>query len=65
MMVFENWLLRRIFGPKGDGVTGEWRKLHKEELYLSGDQTKKNEICWVCSTYRGQTKCVQGVGGET
>jgi hypothetical protein len=25
-------VLRRIFGPKRDGVTGEWRKLHKEEL---------------------------------
>ena len=25
-------MLRRIFGPKRDGVTGEWRKLHNEEL---------------------------------
>jgi hypothetical protein len=31
-MVFENRVLRRIFGPKGDEVTGEWRKLHNEEL---------------------------------
>ena len=30
--MFENRLLRRIFGPKRDGVTGEWRKLHNEEL---------------------------------
>jgi hypothetical protein len=30
--VFENRVLRRIFGPKKDEVTGEWRKLHKEEL---------------------------------
>jgi hypothetical protein len=30
--VFENRVLRRIFGPKGDGVTGEWRRLHNEEL---------------------------------
>jgi hypothetical protein len=30
--VFENRLLRRIFGPKRDEVTGEWRKLHNEEL---------------------------------
>jgi hypothetical protein len=30
--VFENRVLRRIFGPKGDEVTGEWRKLHNEEL---------------------------------
>jgi hypothetical protein len=30
--VFENRLLRRVFGPRRDEVTGEWRKLHKEEL---------------------------------
>jgi hypothetical protein len=30
--VFENTVLRRIFGPKRDGVTGGWRKLHNEEL---------------------------------
>jgi hypothetical protein len=29
--VFENRVLRRIFGPKRDGVTGGWRKLHNEE----------------------------------
>jgi hypothetical protein len=36
--VFENWVLGRIFGPKRDGVTGGWRKLHNEEphnLYYS------------------------------
>jgi len=30
--VFENRVLRRVFGPKWDEVTGEWRKLHNEEL---------------------------------
>jgi hypothetical protein len=30
--VFENRVLRRIFGPKRDEVTGGWRKLHNEEL---------------------------------
>jgi len=30
--VFENRVLRRIFGPKRGKVTGEWRKLHNEEL---------------------------------
>jgi hypothetical protein len=30
--VFEKRVLRRVFGPKRDEVTGEWRKLHKEEL---------------------------------
>jgi hypothetical protein len=31
--VFENRVLRRIFGPKRNEVTGEWRKLHNEELH--------------------------------
>ena len=31
LKVFENSVQRRIFGPKRDEVTGEWRKLHKEE----------------------------------
>jgi hypothetical protein len=35
LRVFENRALRRIFGPKRDEVTGEWRKLHNEELYSS------------------------------
>ena len=30
--MFENRVLRRIFGPKKDAVTGEWRKIHNEEL---------------------------------
>jgi hypothetical protein len=32
LRVFENRVLRRIFGPKRDEVTGEWRKLHNKEL---------------------------------
>jgi hypothetical protein len=30
--VFENRVLRRVFGPERDEVTGEWRKLHNEEI---------------------------------
>jgi len=40
LRVFENRVLRRIFGPKRDEVTEEWRKLHNEELnhlYCSPD----------------------------
>jgi hypothetical protein len=33
LRVFENRMLRRIFGPKRDEVTGEWRRLHNEERY--------------------------------
>ena len=32
LRVFENRVLRRVFGAKRDEVSGEWRKLHKEEL---------------------------------
>ena len=32
LRVFENMVLRRIFGPRSDEVTGEWRRLHKGEL---------------------------------
>ena len=32
LRVFENWILRRIFGPKSD-ENGEWRRLHNEELH--------------------------------
>jgi len=32
LRVFENRVLRRIFGPRRDEVTGEWRRLHNEEI---------------------------------
>jgi hypothetical protein len=50
--VLENRVLRRIFGPKRDEVTGEWRKLHNEELhnlYSSPDiirQVKSRRMRW-------------------
>jgi hypothetical protein len=34
LRVFENWVQRRIFGSKRAEVTGEWRKLHNEELHI-------------------------------
>jgi hypothetical protein len=43
LRVFENGVLRRIFGPKRDEVRGEWRKLHKEEfgdLYSSANSIR-------------------------
>jgi hypothetical protein len=36
LKVFVKRVLRRIFGPKRDEVTGEWRKLHNEELHNLG-----------------------------
>jgi hypothetical protein len=50
--VFENRVLTRIFGPKMDEVTGEWRELHSEELhnlYSSPDinrQSKSRRMRW-------------------
>jgi hypothetical protein len=35
LKVFESRVLRRIFGPKRDDVTGDWRKLHNDELHNS------------------------------
>jgi len=37
LRVFENRVLRRVFEPKRDEVTGEWRKLHNEELNDLGE----------------------------
>jgi hypothetical protein len=52
LRMFENRVLRRIFGPKRDEVTGEWRKLHNEDLhnlYSSPDiirQVKSRRMRW-------------------
>jgi len=54
LRVFENWVLRRIFGPKRNEVTGEWRKLHNEELnnlYSKNIIRAKNEKGGACSMY--------------
>jgi hypothetical protein len=73
--VFENRVLRKIFGPKGDEVTGEWRKLHNEELHnlysspdiirqIKSSQVKANEVSGACGTRGRREKIVQGFGGK-
>jgi len=49
LRVFENRVLRRIFGPKRDVVTGEWRKRHNEEL---NDLYSSTSIVWVMKSRR-------------
>jgi hypothetical protein len=62
LRVFENRVLRRIFGPKKDEVTGEWRKLHSEELhnlYSSPDiitQIKSRRMRWARHVARREGK---------
>jgi hypothetical protein len=55
LRVFENRVLRRIFGPKRDEVTGEWGKLHSEELHdlyslPSISQVEEDAMGVSCST---------------
>jgi hypothetical protein len=66
--VFENWVLRRIFGSKRDEVNGEWRKLYNEEL--SDLFSSPNVIRVIKSTTRwagyiarmgGEERCIQGL----
>ena len=71
--MFENRVLRRIFGPKRDEVTGEWRKLHNEELndlYCPPNivrviKSRKNEMGGACSACVGEVGHIGGFGGET
>jgi hypothetical protein len=71
--VFENRVLRRIFGPKRDEATGEWRRLHNEELndlYLPPNiirVIKSRRIRWTGHVARmgGKEMCIQDFGGET
>ena len=58
MRVFENMVLRRIFGPRRDEVTGEWRRLHNEELndlYSLPNVVRliksRRKVGWACGTH--------------
>jgi hypothetical protein len=60
--VFENRVLRRIFGPKRDEVMGEWKKLHNKELHdlysspsiIRMIKSEEDEVGGVCSTNGGE-----------
>jgi hypothetical protein len=65
LRVFENRVLRIIFGPKREKVAGGWRTLNNEKfqnLYASpnwGDQVKQDEMGGACSMHGRYNKCVQ------
>jgi hypothetical protein len=67
LRVFENRVLRRVFGPKREEVTGGWRGLHNEELHnlyasgniIKGDKVKEGEMGGVCNTHGRVEKCIQ------
>ena len=70
--MFENRVLRRIFGPRRVEVTGEWRRLHNEELndlYPSPNIVrviKSRRMRWVGHVARmGEERGEWGLGGET
>ena len=71
LRVFENRVLRRVFRPKRDEVTGEWRKLHNEELsdlYSLPNIVRvvksRRMMGRACGAYGGGERGVQGSGGE-
>jgi hypothetical protein len=70
LRAFENRVLMRIFGPKRDDVTGEWRKLHNEELhslYSSPNiirQIKSRRMRWAGHVARMGEESVHGFYGK-
>jgi hypothetical protein len=70
LRVFKNSVLRRIFGPKRNEVTGEWRKIHNEELNVLYSSPNIVRVVksrrWAGHVARmGEGRRVQGFGGET
>jgi hypothetical protein len=69
-MVFENRVIRRIFGPKRDEVTGEWRKLHSYKLHNLYSppniirQIKSRRTRWVRRMASMGEESVQSLSGK-
>jgi hypothetical protein len=73
LRVIENRVLRRIFWAKRDKVTGEWKKLHNEELndlyslpnIVQVVKSRRMRSAGHYCAYGEGERCAQGVGGET
>jgi hypothetical protein len=68
--MFENMVIRRIFGPNRDEVTGQWRKLHSEELHIIYPtpniirHIKSTRMRWAGHVVRMGEECIQGFDGR-
>jgi hypothetical protein len=67
-VVFENKVLKRIFGPKRDDITGERRRLHNKELYALYSSPNiiqviksRRQMARTCSVYREEERCITGL----
>jgi hypothetical protein len=71
LRLFENRVLRKIFGPTRDELTGEWRRLHSEglyDLYSSPESVgvmKSRGVVWAGCVSGIEEWYIQGFGGET
>ena len=71
--MFENRVLRRIFGPKRDELSGDWRKLHNDALnYLYSSpnivrviKSIRMKLAWHVARLGGEERCIEELGGET
>jgi hypothetical protein len=71
LRVFENKVLRRIFWPEWEEVTGEWRRLHYEELYAVYSLPniirvfKSRRLTWAEHVATMGKRCIHGFSRDT
>jgi hypothetical protein len=65
--MYENRVLRKIFGCKREEVKGDWRKLHNEKLLSSPNIRvikSRRMMSGACGMYVGEERCIQSFGGK-